>query len=477
MDVCYTRCAGLDVHKKSVVACRIETQAEGRKVAETRTFGTTTRQLLDLLTWLLEWNCTHVAMESTGEYWKPIYAILEGHVELLLVNACHLKHVPGRKTDVKDAEWLADVLRYGLLRGSFVPPQAQRDLRDLTRQRIKLVRERASVVNRLQKVLEGANIKLASVVTDVLGVSARAMLEALLAGTNSPAEMADLAQSRLRQKLDQLEEALEGRMRDHHRFLLRHHLEHIDFLDQALADYDAEIDRRLTDQSTTQYPASAPDVLPDRPTEVTATSPATAPSAHATAPHEAPDPVVPVTTASDGTVLPPLTPCAAIELLDTIPGVNRRLAEVIIAEVGTDMRPFASAKHLAAWAGVAPGNNESAGKKRSGRPRPGNPTLRMSLIQAAHGAARTKEGYLRAQYDRLARRRGRKRALGAVAHSIIVAVYAMLSRHEAYHDLGSNYFDERQREQVANRLVHRLEHLGYTVEVAFTPAPAPAASG
>jgi transposase len=439
MDVMYERCAGLDVHKKSVVACRVRVLSDGGKEHEISTFGTTTAQLLALLDWLQAWECSHVAMESTGEYWKPVYNILEGHVEILLVNAQHVKRVPGRKTDVSDAEWLAELLRHGLLRGSFVPERPQRELRDLTRQRSTLVRERAAVVNRLQKVLEDANLKLASVATDITGVSARAMLEALIHGEGDPVVLADLARGRMRNKRAALEQALTGRMRDHHRFLVTNHLTHLDFLDEQIEHFTQEIARRIT--ADTQSPTS---------------------SANNGQPG-ADQPASP----SESVPYP-----EAIELLDTIPGIDRTLAETIIAEMGTDMRRFPSADDLAAWAGVAPGNNESAGKRRSGQTTRGNPALRKGLVQAAHAAARTKTTYLAAQYHRLAARRGKKRAVVAVAHSIVVIAYYMLSRRQPYRELGSNYFDERKRETVVHHLVQRLEKFGYQVTLDLSMAPA-----
>jgi len=332
---------------------------------------------------------------------------------------------------------LADLLRHGLLRGSFVPPREQRELRDLTRQRSNLVRERASVVNRLQKVLEDANIKLASVVSDVMGVSARAMLEALIDGkAANPATMAELARKRLRNKRDELEQALTGQVRDHHRFLLAAHLIHIDFLDERIACFDQRIVAHIE-----QFSSSAP------------------------APSEDQDD--PDGSAQGGEN--PLTYTEAIELLDTIPGINQRLAEVLVAEMGTDMSRFPSENHLSAWAGVAPGNNESAGKRRSGKTNPGNPALRKGLVQAAQGAKRKKGSYLAAQYRRLAARRGKKRATVAVAHSILVIAYHVLSRREPYRELGDNYFDERKRQSVANRLMRRLEKLGYQVSLEMQP--------
>jgi transposase len=428
MEVIYPRCAGLDVHKKTVVACVILTRRDGRKETETRTFGTTTGELEELAAWLQGWRCTHVAMESTGVYWKPVYNILEDHHEVLLVNARHVKKVPGRKTDVSDAEWLADLLRHGLLRGSFVPPREQRKLRELTRQRSKLVEERAAVVNRLQKVLEDANIKLAAVATDVMGVSGRAMLTALVEGQADPATMAELARGRMRGKREALRQALMGRVQEHHRFLLAQHLTHIDFLDEQIEQFSQEIRVQIERMSTMpEYTVPAP-----------ASTSAAAQSA-------------------------PLTYARAIELLDTIPGINRWLAEVIVAEMGIEMSRFPSHKHLASWSGVAPGNNESAGKRYSGKTPPGNRYLRKALVQAAHGAARTKNTYLKAKYHRLAARRGKKRAIVAVAHSILVSAYHMLLRHEPYLERGDNYFDELKRQSVLNRLVHRIEKLGYQV--------------
>jgi transposase len=441
MEVIHERCAGLDVNKKTVVVCQMHTRPHGRKEQETRTFGTTTVELLAMLDWLTEWGCSHVAMESTGEYWKPVYNILEGHVEVLLVNAQHIKAVPGRKTDVGDAEWIADLLRHGLLRSSFVPPRAQRELRDLTRQRSNLVRERASVINRLQKVLEAANVKLASVASHMTGVSARAMLEAMISGESDPTALAELAKGRMRGKRAELERALVGTTGAHHRFLLATHLEHIDFLDEQIERYSAQIATHL-DRLTSE--ANLNSGAPP--------SPSAAPGDQASA-----------TPQPDGGASHPLTGVQAVALLDTIPGIGPWQAEVILAEIGLDMTRFATAAHLASWAGVAPGNNESAGKRRSGKTRHGNPALCKTLVQAAHAAARTKNTYLAAQYHRLAARRGAKRAAVAVAHSILVIAYHLLTRREPYHDMGGNYFDERKRDSVTHRLVRRLEKLGHHV--------------
>jgi len=403
MDIIYPRCAGLDVHKKFVVACRIIRDADGNKVMQIRTFSTMTADLLKLLDWLEEADVTHVAMESTGEFWKPVYNILEGHFELLVVNAKHMKNVPGRKTDVKDAQWIAELLQVGLLKASFVPPAGQRQMRDLTRHRSTFIRERATLCNRVQKVLETANIKLACVATDVFGVSGRAMLDALVAGEADPSVLAELSKGRLRDKRPLLEQALLGRVNEVHRFVLGELLCQVDSLDESIARFDQEIERVM------------------------------APFAE------------------------------AVELLDTIPGVAQASAEVILSEIGTDMSRFPSARHLAAWAGVAPGNHESGGKRLSGRVRQGNQSLRRSLVQAAHAAARTKGTYLSSLFHRLAGRRGKKRAILALAHSILVSIYHMLVRKEAYNELGHDYLDQLKPEATTKRLVGRLESLGFEV--------------
>ena len=407
MEVLYTHCAGLDVHKKTVVACRLSVDCQGHKVKEIEIFGTTTAEVLRLSDWLLACACTHVTMESTGEFWKPIWNLLEGNFELLLVNAQHIKRVPGRKTDVQDAEWLADLLQHGLLKASFIPPLEQRDRRDLTRQRTQLVRDRARVLNRIQKVLEGANIKLSSVVSEISGVSSRAILTEMVKDQLNPAELESLVRGRLREKMSELEQALTGRVRDHHRFFLAQHLAPLDFLEEQIAAYSQEIQ-------------------------------------HVTAPFE-----------------------ELVMLLDTIPGVGCTTAELILAEVGADLTRFPTADHLASWAGLVPGNNESAGKRLSGTMRKGSQWLRVGLTQAAQSAARQKNGYLSALYHRLAGRRGKKRATMAVAHSILVIAYHIIQRREPYQDLGGNYFDERQKVSTANRLTRRLEKLGY--QVTITP--------
>jgi len=405
MEVMYKRCAGLDVHKKVVVVTIILSGENGRVTKETRSFETTTNSLLALSDWLMANGVSHVAMESTGDYWKPIYNILENNFEILLVNAQHIKAVPGRKTDVKDSEWIAELLRHGLLKASFVPPKGQRELRELTRFRTTLIKERANLINRLQKALESANIKLSSVLTNIEGVSGRAILEALIEGRASPEAMAELAKGRLRTKREQLGEALVGRVEAHHRFILGELLCQIDNLDEGIERCDEQIETHC------------------RPFE------------------------------------------EAVVNLDTIPGVARQTAEVIVAEIGTDMSRFPSADHLASWAGVAPGNHESAGKRLSGRTNKGNHALEDALSQAAWAASHTKKTYLSTQYHRLAARRGRKRAIVAVAHSILVIAYHLIQKHETYQELGADYFDRRNSEAIAKKLVSRLEHLGYKINI------------
>jgi transposase len=447
MDVMFTHCAGLDVHKKTLTACRVTPDPTGREadgIVEIRVFGTMTADLLALSDWLAEAGITHVAMESTGEYWRPVYNLLEGDITIFLVNAAHVKQVPGRKTDKADARWLAKLMRYGLLQASFIPPQGQRDLRDLTRYRTKLVQERSRAVNRVQGVLERANIKLASVATDIMGVSGRAILAALIAGRAAPETMAELAKGRLRAKLPVLEQALTGLMRDHHRRLLALQLAHIDFLDEQIDALSAEIMRDLSELEA--------DALPPPPANL----------ARATGEGGS--------EASQDALSSPLSFAEAIAVLDTIPGVDQRSAELLVAEWGTDMRRFGTASRLSAWTGVAPGNDESAGKQRSGKTRQGNRTLRTGLTQMAHAAARTKSTYLSALYQRLAARRGKKRAIMAVAHAIVVSAFHMLARHEPYHELGHNYLDEQRRDHLRDRLTRRIERLGYRVSLDPIPA-------
>jgi transposase len=438
MRMMHERCGALDVHKKTVVACRRRLAAAGNVEQEVRTFGTTTAELLALLDWLLAWGVTIVVMESTGEYWKPVFNLLEGNVEVMLVNAQHVKQVPGRKTDVKDAEWLAELLAYGLLKASFIPPQGQRDLRDLTRTRVTLVQERARVVNRLQKVLEQANIKLASVATDVLGVSGRRMLEALVGGESDPAVMAELAKGRLRNKLDALQQALTGIVREHHRFLLAHHLAHIDFLDEQLSQLGQQIEQHIAALS---QPAPPPTGTPGA----------------AVAPGE-------------GEVAS-LSWAQAVALLDTAPGVDQRAAEMVLAEIGIDMRQFPSADHLTAWGGLAPGNHQSGSKRRNAQAREGNRTLRQVMIQIAWAAVRTKDSYAQALYRRLAARRGKKRAIVAVARSLLASFFFMLSRQQPYQELGGDYFDQRRKPAKVDALTKLLGKLGYAVQLEPLPPP------
>lgn len=446
MQILYQQVAGIDVHKKTVVATRMRVTADAQVERETRTFGTTTPELLALHDWLSEWGCTHVAMESTGDYWKPVYNLLEGDFEVLLVNAQHVKKVPGRKTDVSDAEWLAELLLHGLLRASFVPAKPQRALRELTRYRRKLIEERSRTVNRVQKVLEDANIKLASVVSDMQGVSAQAMLQALVAGETDSQALAQLARGRLRDKIPALEQALTGRVEPHHRFLLSKQLAHIDFLDEQIADISQEIGRQLEQMS---QPLLPPPAAADTASDAGDTpSPACAPAS-------------------------PLTWTEALALLDTVPGIDRQAAETLLAEIGLDMGQFPTASALAAWAGLAPGNHESAGKHYSGRTRQGNHILKTELVRIAWAAVRTKGTFFQARYHRLAGRRGKRRAIVAVAHSLLVSIWHILAQRTPYVELGADYYDQRQKEVKVSYLTRQLEKLtGGTVHIELLPAAA-----
>ena len=410
MDTLYPRCAGIDVHKANVVVCVRCCDRPGKPSEEVRTFSTMTRDLLALSDWLAEHGVTHVAMESTGVYWKPVFNILEGRFQVLLVNAEHIKQVPGRKTDVKDCQWIAQLLQHGLLKASFVPPAPIRELRDLTRQRTQLVAEKASAANRIQKVLEDANIKLAGVATDVLGTSGRAMLEALIAGVSDPEQLADLARMRLRAKIPELRLALQGRVTEHHRFLLRMHLDHIVHLEELIGRLSGRIEE----------------------------------------------------------VMAPFAEAAT--RLATIPGVSQRVAETVVAEIGPRMEQFPTAGHLASWAGMSPGNNESAGKRRSGHTTHGNRWLRQMLVQAAWAASRTKGTYLAAQYRRLAKRRGSKRATVAVAHTLLVMIYQVLKKGTVYAELGADFLERLEPERLTRQLVKRLEALGHKVTLEPRPA-------
>jgi transposase len=404
MQTLVERGCGLDVHQATVVACLLIILKNGQVQKQVRTFGTTTRELLVLREWLLSQSCTHVAMESTGVYWKPVYAVLEGGgLEIVVANAQHVKKVPGRKTDVKDAEWIADLLCHGLLRSSFVPPKPIRELRDLTRYRRKLVESQAAERNRLLKLLESGNIKLASVATDVFGVSGRLMLRALTEGKATPQEMAELAKGLLRKKLPELELALEGKFEEHHRFLLLLQLKRVQAAEEDLAVLERRIQEKLK-------------------------------------PYE-----------------------AQLTLLQEVPGVDWTLAAVIIAELGVDMKVFGNVSQLASWAGVCPGNNESAGKRKSSRIPKGNVYLKTALVEAANAAAKAKGTYLRDKFYRLKARRGYKRAAVAVAHKILVAIYHMFSHQVCYNELGDLYLDKLNKHSLTRNLVHRLERLGYTV--------------
>lgn len=411
MEIVFERCAGVDVHKRTVVVCLITPGERGQPTMETRTFGTTTDELLRLSDWLSAGGCTHVALESTADYWKPVHNLLEGSFAVWLLNAQHIKAVPGRKTDVRDAQWIAELLRHGLVRPSFIPPPHQRELRELTRHRTNFVRERATLSNRIQKVLESANLKLASVASDVLGVSGRAMLAAVAAGEEDAARLAALAKGRLRKKREALEQALSGRVRPHHRFLLTELLVQIDAIEETIARFDEQI----------------------------ALACAT----------------------NDEEVV--------VELLDTIPGIARGTAELLVAEIGTDMGRFPSADHLASWAGLCPGNNESGGRQRSGRTRKGNAWLRAALVASAQAAVRTKGSYLAAQYHRIAARRGAKKAIIAVAHTLLTIAYHVIARREPYHELGADYFDRQKPAATAHRLVRRLRQLGFAVTIKAQP--------
>jgi transposase len=444
--VIFTHGAGLDVHQKTVMACRVMPDPTGQQadgLMELKEFGTMPQDLRALSDWLAEAGITHVAMESTGEYWRPVYNLLEGHVTIFLGNAAHVKQVAGRQTDKADARWLANLMRYGLLQASFIPPHGQRDVRDLTRDRTQLVQERRREVNRVQGVLERANITLASVAPDMMGVSGRAILAALLEGHAEAAVRAELAKGRMRTTIPLLEQALTGLLRDHHRRLLALHLAPIDFWDEPMALLHADITRGLMTLGPGEPPTPA--------------AQGAEPDGHISAPD---------------TVTNPLPLAHAVSVLDTIPGVDQRGAELLVAEGGTDRGRFGTAARLAAWTGVAPGHDERAGKRRSGKTRQGNRALRTGLTQMAHAAARSKGTSLAALYQRVAARRGKKRAIVAVAHAMVVSAFHMLSRHEPYQELGANDFDDQRRHQRVDRLARRLERLGYRVSFELVPAPA-----
>ena len=407
MEVLYSRCAGLDVHKDTVVACvRIQGTGNRASTTETRSFKTHTAALLELLSWLEQNECTHVVMEATGVYWKPVWHILAGPFELVLANAKHVRNVPGRKTDVKDAEWLANLLAHGLINASFVPPAPIQELRDLTRTRKQLVRQRAQHVNRIHKVLEDANIKLGSFISDITGVSGRAILEALIAGQTDPDKLAELGNSRLKASPQTLALALQGKLTSHHRFLLQTHLDQVDVTDLSIRRLDAHIEE-----------AARPfDEMVDRLTEM--------------------------------------------------PGMSKTAAQIVLAEIGHDMSRFPTAAHLVSFAGLCPRLDESAGKRRSTRLRKGSNWLKSVLVSCAWAAARAKNTYARAQYHRIKARRGAKKAVVAVAASMLTAIYHVLRTHEPYSDLGPQHFDRRDRDRIVSRLRRRLQDLGYDVQLA-----------
>jgi transposase len=404
MEAIYQCVGGLDVHQKVIVACRRRLIGNGQAESEVEKFGTSTRELRRLSRWLSQWGVKQVAMESTGVLWQPVWNVLCEEYELLLVNAQHLKKVPGKKTDVTDAEWIAQCLQCGLLRGSFVPSEQIRQWRDLTRQRTKLLDQRSSIVNRIHKTLEGCNIKLSTVASDVMGVSGRLMLKAMSEGEQDAEKLAELGQGRLHATFEELVESLEGRVSEHHQWLLKHMLKQVDFLDEEIAAYDQRIEELM------------------RPFE------------------------------------------AALEQLDTIDGVGRRTAEVLLAEMGPEMSQFPDDEAVSKWAGMCPGNNESAGKRKSGRTSKGNKWLRRALVEAAYAASRKKNSYLAAQYARLARG-GKKRAAVAVGHTILVAAYHILKDKVDYKDLGGDYFLKRNEEKTTRRLIKQLEQFGYQVEL------------
>jgi transposase len=408
MDVLYPRCAGLDVHQKTVVACVRIHGSGGRAKTETRTFATHTAALVELSQWLTEHECTHVAMEATGVYWKPVWHILEGNFELVLANAKHVRNVPGRKSDVSDAAWLADLLAHGLIRSSFVPPAPIQELRDLTRTRKQLMRQRVQHVNRIHKILEDANVKVGSLITDIMGKSGRAVLNALIAGEQNPEKLVELTSTRLKTPRPALILAMEGKVTAHHRFLLRMHLQQIDGVDQSLTQLDAQIEE-------TAHPFAE-----------------------------------------------------VVDRLQSIPGMSQLSAHVVLAEIGPDMSHFPTAAQLVSFAGLCPRMDESAGKKHSTRLRKGSQWLKGTLVSCAWAAARSKNTYARAQFHRIKTRRGSKRAVVAGASSMLTAIYYMLKRGTDYRDPGPAHFDQRDRQRIAKRLQKRLEDLGYSVQLATT---------
>jgi transposase len=416
MDILYERVTGLDVHKDTVVAC-VRLLVEGKTARECRTFATTTEQLVALRTWLEECRCTHVAMEATGVYWMPVFRLLDaGKFELIVANAAHIKNVPGRKTDMNDAMWIADLLACGLIQASFVPNEEVQELRALTRTRKQLVREQTRHVQRIEKTLAEANLKLSSVISDIMGASGRRMIQAMIDGVRQPNKLAELAGKQIKATPKELYDALHGRLTDHHRFLLALHLKQWDSIDATIRKLDVEIDQRIGRME--------------------------------------------VATECSKTPFREL-----IELLTTVPGISAVAAPAILSEIGADMSRFPTAGHLVAWAGLCPGQNESAGKRKSSRLRKGAPWLKTMLVQCAWAAKRTKDSYYRAQFFRLQAKRGPQKAICAVAASILTAIYHILKHGTEHHDLGSAYFDRRPLQAKASSLVARLKKLGFTVQL------------